>query len=155
MGYKDEGADWQACGVAQVGVVVGVGAGLYIFEFRSKVANTRAKYTFLSVGFGLGGSLGGGVAPSPVDVAKNRLPEIWSDVKCSRPFSLEDLNHSYGVLETIGAAGAIGYYATRISAGWATKLFDQQVTSGWGTGVGIIGAVLSGVWTGWQMSDYY
>lgn len=155
MGYKDEAVDWQACGVAQVGFVAGVGAGLYCFEFRSKAANSRAVFTFLSVGFGVGGSLGGGTAPSPTDVAKNRLPEIWSDLKCSRPFSLEDLNHSYGVLETIGAAGAIGYYATRISSGWATKLFNQQVTSGWGTGVGAMGAVLSGVWTGWQINNYY
>ncbi len=50
MGYTSKAADWEACGVAQVGLVAGVGAGLYLFEFRSKAASARAKYTFLAVG---------------------------------------------------------------------------------------------------------
>ncbi|MEP7076690.1 MAG: hypothetical protein ABI878_12865 [Acidobacteriota bacterium] len=83
------------------------------------------------------------------------MPDLWSDLACSRPFSLQDLNHSYGAVETAGAAGALGYYLTRISAGWATKLFDRQSTSGWGTGVGLIGAVLAGMWNAGGIGAYY
>ncbi len=155
MGYKDKANDWQACGVAQVGVVAGVGAGLYLFEFRSISANARAKYTLLSVGIGLGGSMGGGVAPSPSDVVHNRMPELFSSIKCLRPFSCEDLNHSFAGMKTLSITGGIGYSNTLISAGFFDRLFYEQDVSGWGTGVGIVGAKLEGVWTGWSLNEYF
>ena len=155
MGYTDKAADWEACGVAQVGVVVGVGAGLYLFEFRSKSANARAIYSFLSVGIGLGGSLGGGTAPSPSDVVTNSQSSPFSALRCRRPFSCEDLNHSFAEMKTLGIGGGYGYSATLISAGYFDRLFYEQDVSGWGTGVGITGAKLEGVWTGWRLNDYY
>lgn len=154
MGYTNKAADWQVCGIAQVGVVVGVGAGLYLFEFRSKAANTQAIFSFLSVGIGLGGSLGGGVGPSPSDVVFNRRPELYSSIKCLRPFSLEDLNHSFAEMKTLSITAAYGYSNVLISAGYFTRLFYEQDASGWGTGVGIVGAKLEGVWTGWSMREY-
>ncbi|MEP7076689.1 MAG: hypothetical protein ABI878_12860 [Acidobacteriota bacterium] len=54
MGYSDEASDWQACGVAQAGAVVGVGAGIFVYEFRSKSADIRAKLFFAAVGVGAG-----------------------------------------------------------------------------------------------------
>ncbi len=155
MGYTDKAADWQACGIAQVGVVVGVGAGLYLFEFRSKAAHARATYTFLSVGIGLGGSLGGGVAPSPKDVALNQTPELFSPIKCLRPFSCEDLNHSFAGMKVLSIGAALSYSIVIISAGFFDRLFYEQEVSGWGTGVGVVGAKLEGVWTGWSLNDYY
>ncbi|RWP39326.1 hypothetical protein [Mesorhizobium sp.] len=59
--------DWQCVGVAQVAGADILGAGLYLFEFRSSAANFRGKYVFAGGGLGAGGSLGGGAGgPSPL-----------------------------------------------------------------------------------------
>jgi hypothetical protein len=71
MGKSTKTNDWQRCGVAQVGAAAGPALGIYCFEFRSKNANFRGVYLFVGAGAGLGGSLGGAAAPSPVDVVKN------------------------------------------------------------------------------------
>jgi hypothetical protein len=48
--------DWEVQGVAQAGYVDIVGAGVYMFVFRSKLANCRAPYVFAGGALGLGGS---------------------------------------------------------------------------------------------------
>jgi hypothetical protein len=147
MSINTEAFDWEACGVAQAGGVCGLGAGIFLYEFRSRIANFRGTYLLTGLAIGLGGSLGGGVAPSPWNVATNTQPNLWSSINCTRPFSGDDLDTCYGSVETVGAAGALGYFLTRISGGYGIRLFDRQNVSGWGTGVGVIGAILPGMWT--------
>lgn len=57
-------ADWQCVGIAQVGGAVGLAGEISCFEFRSETADFRGKYLLIGGGLGLGGNLGGGVAPS-------------------------------------------------------------------------------------------
>jgi hypothetical protein len=138
--------DWQVVGVAQVGGVVVVGAAIYLFEFRSLVANCRVTFLFIGAALGGGGDLGGGAGPSPDSVIHNTNPDLWTSISCTRPFSASDLDVSYGALSTLGAAGAYGYFLTGISAGLVDNLFDSQDVSGWGTGVGAVGAIMAGLW---------
>jgi hypothetical protein len=138
--------DWQAVGIAQAGGADIVGAGIYCFNFRSLSANFSGTYLFIGAGVGLGGSLGGGTAPSPSQFVSKAYPNLYSPIKCRRPFSGDDLDMSYAVLETLQVQVAYGYSLTHISAGWVDKLFASQDASGWGTGVGAGGAVLVGIW---------
>ncbi len=147
--------DWQAVGIAQAGGARFVGAGIYCFEFRSLSANFRGKYLFVGAGVGLGGSLGGGAGPSPIDFISNNVPDMWTPLACIRPFSGDDLNIKYAVLSTLGAAGSYGYYLTEITAGWSDQLFRSENVSGWGTGVGGIGAMLVGIWKHIGSTGYY
>lgn len=80
---------------------------------------------------------------------------MWTRIKCKRPFSAHDLNWSYGALSTLGAAGAYGYYLLGIAAGLTDTLFEDQDVSGWGTGVGAIGAIMVGTWKMVGSSDSY
>jgi len=154
MSSSAAGNDWQAVGIAQAGGVYVVGGGIYCFEFRSLSGNFRGQYLFIGGALGFGGSLGGGSGPSPGDFISNTYPDLWSPIKCKRPFSGDDLNWAYAALSTLGAAGAYGYALTGISAGLVDPLFDSQEVSGWGTGVGLIGAILIGVWKQFGSSDY-
>jgi hypothetical protein len=155
MSTTATGNDWQAVGVAQVGGARIVGGGIYCFEFRSLSADFRGKYLFLGAGVGAGGSLGGGSAPGPGDFITNSKPDLWSKIKCKRPFSGDDLDLAYAALSTLAVEGAYGYALTGISAGLIDPLFDSQDVSGWGTGVGVIGAILVGVWKRIGSSAYY
>lgn len=138
--------DWEVCSVAQVGAAGGLAAGLYLYRFRSKKADFLGDYLFVGGGGGAGGSMGGGSGPSPVDVARNRLPNLWTSITCHREFSGDDLNWAYASLSTLAAAGAYGYALTAIRAGAIDTLFKGVNVSGWGTGVGVIGATMVGVW---------
>lgn len=138
--------DWEACGIASMGGAAGGGAGVYFFEFRSKKADCRASFILTAGGVGAGGSLGGAVAPSPVDVAKNRMPELFSALKCLRSFSCDYLDWSYGGLYGVGVAGAYGYSMAKISAGLFPRLFLDQDVSGWSIGVGITAVSFRGTW---------
>lgn len=147
--------DWEVQGVAQVGGVDVVGAGLFMFEFRSKHANFRGPYVFGGGALGLGGSLGGGSGPSPADVATNTQPNAWTAIKCTRDFSAEDLNWAYAALSVLGAGAAYGYSLLGISAGLTDELFRDIDVSGWGTGVGAVGAIMVGVWKQMGGGNYY
>lgn len=156
MSANQSSADWSCVGVAQVGGGFGVAAGIYCFEFRSLSANFRGTYLFVGGGLGVGGSLGGGVAPSPGDfVNHDQVPDLWTPLVCRRPFSGDDLDKAYAALTTLGVGAAYGYAVTSISAGWVDPLFTDQNVSGWGTGVGVAGAMMPGVWIRIGMSDYY
>jgi hypothetical protein len=139
-------ADWQCVGIAQVGGAVGLAAGIYCFDFRSQSADFRGTYLFIGGGLGLGGSLGGGMAPSPGDFIHNTPPDVWTSLQVQRPFSGSELDLAYASISSLGAAGAYGYTLMSITAGWADPLFTTQNVSGWGTGVGVSGAMLIGVW---------
>ena len=147
--------DWQCCGVAQVGAAAGPAAGIYCFEYRSKNADFRGVYLFLGGGGGLGGSLGGAVAPSPGDVINNRLPDLWSSLRCTRPFSSDDLHLSYAAMSSAGVSACYGYSLVGISAGLITELFKSQEVSGWGIGVGASASILIGSWIRIGSGGYY
>lgn len=147
--------DWECVGVAQVGGAVVIAAGVYCFEFRSRAADVRGQYLFVGGGLGLGGSLGGGAAPGPGDFVSNHVPDLWTALECRQPFSADDLHLAYAALSTLGAAGAYGYFVTRITAGWANPLFAEQDVSGWGTGVGVVGAMMPGIWLRIGLTAYY
>src|SRR5262245_31175717 len=78
---------------------------------------TKTDFLFAAAGIGFGGSLGSGSGPSPADVVYNRLPDVWTPLKCLSRFCCDDLDWSSGTLVSIGAAGAYGYSKTIISAG--------------------------------------
>lgn len=152
---EDRAADWQAVGIAQVGGAVGIAGGIACFDFRSKSADFRGTYLFVGGGIGLGGSLGGGVAPSPGDFIHNTPPDVWSALDVQRPFSGKDLDFAYASISSLGVGAAYGYTLMSITAGWADPLFTAQNVSGWGTGVGIAGAMLIGVWKLIGENTYY
>lgn len=148
-------ADWQCVGVAQAGGAVGLAAEIACFEFRSASADFRGKYLLIGGGLGLGGNLGGGVAPSPGDFVDNALPDLWTSLEVRRPFTATDLDLAYASATSLGAAAAYGYTLMSLTAGWMDPLFTAQDVSGWGTGVGISGVMLVGVWKLIGESSYY
>jgi hypothetical protein len=146
MATNVNASDWEAQGVAQVGVAVGVGGALYLFVFRSRYADCRAPFLFIGAGVGIGGNMGSGTAPSPSDIVQNVSPNMWSSIPCTRPFAASDLDVSYGALSTISVSVGLGYAGLGISAGLVDNLFDSANVSGWGTGVGAVGASMVGLW---------
>jgi hypothetical protein len=156
MGQFKKGDDWEACGIAQVGVGAGAAGGVYFFDFRSKKADCHAHFILTAAGLGGGGSLGGAVAPSPLDVIKNRVPELFSPLKCLRPFACDDLDWSSGAILSVGAGAMVGYSLAQISAGAVPQLFEHQDVSGWGIGMGATGVSLVGMWTQLgESTNYY
>jgi hypothetical protein len=155
MSTSAKAEDWQCCGVAQVGAAAGPAAGIYCFEYRSLSADFRGVYLFVGAGGGAGGSMGGAVAPSPGDVINNRLPDLWTPIKCKRPFSSDELDMSYAALSTAGVGAAYGYSLCGISAGLIKVLFTSQNVSGFGISVGASAAVLMGSWIRIGSSGYY
>ena len=155
MASNSKATDWQACGVATVGGVRIVGAGIWLFEFRSRIADFRGSYILSAGSLGLGGSLGGGAGPSPVDVISNSKPDLWTSLKCARAFSADDLNWAYGALSCLSVSAAYGYSLMGISAGLLDSLFDSQDVSGWGTGVGATANISVGAWKRLDGKSYY
>jgi hypothetical protein len=141
-----KGRDWEVCGVAGVGGASELALGSSMWMFRSQMANCLVKFVFVGAGVGGGGDLGGAGAPSPTDVARGTASSSWTRLQCNCPFSVQDLNWASGRITSLGAAFAYGYSACFISAGSFPSLFNSQDVSGWGTGVGLSGSLLLGVW---------
>jgi hypothetical protein len=142
-----KGSDWEVTSIAQVGGVVGIGAGIYCFDFKSKEANNHSTFILVGGALGFGGSMGGGVTPSPSDfISNNGTIDLYSRIKCSRPFSSDDLDKSYAALSVLGFNAAYGYSLMGISSGLFPENFKDVDVSGWGTGVGSVGAIMIGVW---------
>jgi len=154
-GDSAKATDWEVCGVAQAGGAVGVAVGTSVWQFRSALANRQANYNFTGAGLGLGGDLGGAGAPSPVDVAKNQQPNLWTQLQCDTAFSLNDLNGSSGRITSAGAGFALGYSIVYISAGTFPSLFHSQNVSGWSVGVGANASVMVGMWNQMGASSQY
>ncbi|MGD0186230.1 MAG: hypothetical protein ABSC25_13400 [Roseiarcus sp.] len=140
------GSDWRACGVASIGGAVVVGAQVIFFEFRSRAANCRATFLLIGGGLGIGGDLGGATAPDPSSIVHNQNPDLWTNLKCDKPFSANDLDLAYAAMSGITVSGAYGYSLQGVSAGLVTSLFTDQDVSGWCVGVGASATMMVGVW---------
>jgi hypothetical protein len=149
------GSDWQCVGVVSMGGAVGLGGQLCFYEFRSQAANCRATFIFVGAGIGLGGDLGGAVAPDPSSVIHNQQPDLWAALKCERPFSANDLNWSYAAMSGINVEATYGYSLCGISAGLVDPLFTDQNVSGWNVGVGATASIMVGVWKRLGTSSAY
>ena len=134
------------------------GGGIYLYEFRSRLANFRGVYLFIGAGLAAGGGFGGTTAPSPSDVIHNTQSNLWSPVRGERSFSANDLDTSFGRITTAGVSPTYGYSLTYISAGVFPSLFSSQDVSGWGAGLAAGGSTMVGLWqrmnSGGQ-SNYY
>jgi len=157
MGFNDIGDDWQACGVASASVGAAIGGSFGFWEFRSKDANCRATFVFGAVGFGVGfnGSLGGGVAPSPSDVAHGTVSDPFADLNCSRKFAAHDLDWTLGQMSNLAASACYGYQSTTIAAGKSPELFSASDVSGWSTGIALSGSAQWGLWKMLSCTHYY
>jgi hypothetical protein len=151
MSQHTQANDWQIAIICQMGGAVGTGGGIFFADVRSVKAQTRAPFVFIGGGFGFGGSMGGGGGPSPADVVRNHVPDMYTNIPCKMRFSVDNLDCCSGKIVSLGAAGAYGYTSVRISAGIMPTLFESVNCSGWGTGVGISGSVLVGIWK--QLGD--
>jgi hypothetical protein len=146
MSQHTTARDWEAAGIVTMGGADGAALAVMFFDFRSLSARTRAPFLFIGGGLGFGGSLGGGSGPSPLDVIRNKVPDMYTPIKCLTKFSVDDLDCSSARVTAIGVAGGYGYTSMRISAGIVRQLFSSADVSGWNTGVGISGSTLVGVW---------
>jgi hypothetical protein len=157
MGYYTQADDWEIQGVCQVGFGVGAAGGAWLFEVSSSEADYDGFYFFAGLGFGLGGSLGGGTIPMSSIIRQlqgarsNALQDhedAWTELSCENTFSASDLNLAMGRLTTASAGFAVGYGLVYISAGAFPRktLFLSQSVGGWGTGVGAVGATTVGIW---------
>jgi hypothetical protein len=146
--------DWQACGVLSLAGSDGIGGGLFIFDFFSAKANLTARFTFKGGGVGLGGkyngeSWGGDASGTamPADVGSFGP---WSSIKCSKEFSVWDLNGAWGRLTTLsgGIGLTFGFVYITAAPPWSifTNYFASQNVGGFGTGIGVTGLILVGNW---------
>jgi hypothetical protein len=143
--------DWEIAIICQMGAAGGGAAGLFFADVRSKKAQTRAPFIFIGGGLGFGGSMGGGGGPSPADVVRNHVPDMYTSIPSKVRFSVDNLDCASGKIISLGAAGAYGYSYVSISAGMLPPLFESVNCSGWGTGVGISGSMIVGIWK--QLGD--
>ncbi|CAN5684892.1 hypothetical protein BH24ACI3_BH24ACI3_00530 [soil metagenome] len=152
MNRSTKASDWEVVSVAQLGGAAGLGGGAFGFSFYSENVSSEASVFFLGGGAGIGGSAGGASIPfrSASEQARrirkgNRLGPNprrtgYDRINCLRPFSLSDLDYSFGNLISVGAALAVGFSLTQISAmNTDGSLFDGEV------GVGAVAGVGAGV----------
>jgi hypothetical protein len=153
MSQHTQSNDWEIAIICQMGGASGSAAGIFFADVRSVKAMTRAPFIFIGGGFGFGGSMGGGGGPSPADVVRNHVPDMYTKIPNvgGVRWSVDNLDCASGKIVSLGAAFAYGYSLVRISAGMLPPLFESVPCSGWGTGVGANGSVLVGMWK--QLGD--
>lgn len=139
MSISTKANDWEVTCVMQGGGGAVVGAMGFIFLFSSKKAKIN-KREFLFVGGGLGaGGTANGASMTPNQMTK---------IKCSRPFSILDLNNSTGRISTAGAGFVAGGGGMAITAfEWFDgSLFSSQALHGFSWGTGASAFILAGLW---------
>ncbi len=100
----------------------------------------------MGYGLGMGGSANGGSMPSPQDILRNRMPNLYTRIQCDRFFSLNDLHRSGGRISSIGAGVVLGYGAAYISAGLWDPCFTSQGVTGLSISTGAAALCLAGLW---------
>jgi hypothetical protein len=142
MGLSTQATDWQVCGVIQGAAAVAVGGGVYVFDFYSQTADICGRFMLIGGGIGVGGNASGTALPlagfSP-----------WTSIEVSNAFSLSELNHCVGSIQSLSIGVAVQYGAAFISAQpmWSRQpYFDKQNVGGFGTGLGAGGVMFVGGW---------
>jgi len=115
---------------------------------RSREAAIHAHpFIFTGYGLGFGGSIGGAVLPSPIDIVQGAKPNLYTKIRVDMAFSIDDLNCSGGRLSTMGAGFAIGGGVVVVSAfNFSRVMFNSQETYGFTAGVGASAMVVAGIW---------
>jgi hypothetical protein len=144
MGYRTKADDWEVAGIMSVGGGVGIGGGVWLFEFESSWADCRAVFAFGGLGAAAGG-LGGVSAPDFTGQGSGGL--VWSKVGCLKKFSAADLNYAGGTVKIGGIGVMAGYGLVWISAStFGGFLFSLQPCHGATFGVSTVAAATLGVW---------
>jgi hypothetical protein len=151
MSQHTQANDWEIAIICQMGGAGGGAAGIFFADVRSVKAMTRAPFIFIGGGFGFGGSMGGGGGPSPADVVRNHVPDMYTKLPGNVRWSVDNLDCASGKISSMGVGFAYGYSCVRISAGMFPVLFSDVNCNGWGTGFGASGSVLVGMWK--QLGD--
>lgn len=151
MSQHTQAKDWEIAIICQMGGAEGTGGGIFFADVRSVKAQTRSAFLFLGGGFGFGGSIGGGGGPSPADVVRNHVPDMYNKIPSKVRFSVDDLDCASGKITLMGVAAAYGYSCIRIGAGMFPVLFTDVNCNGWGTGVGYGASIFVGMWK--QLGD--
>jgi hypothetical protein len=151
MSQHTQSNDWEIALICSMGAVEGTGGGIIFADVRSVKAFTRAAFIFIGGGFGFGGSIGSGGGPSPADVARNHVPDMYTKLPTDMRWSVDDLDCTSGKILSMGAALSYGYSIVRIGAGIMPVLFSGVDCNGWGTGFGASGYFLPGMWK--QLGD--
>jgi hypothetical protein len=115
--------DWEVLGFYRTGAGLGFGAGVWVFQFRSRQAGVDTSVIYAGQGVGLTGNFFGIVIPDDLgQIAYTRL-------YCPQPgFSLNDLNGSDGDLLMFGFSAIVGKSGFQISANKSgNRLFYKQV----------------------------
>lgn len=143
MALETLASDWEFAGICQIGGAAGLGAGGFMFEFRSATANMREEVFFVGGGIGLGGNVGGAGAP---DFSTGEMS--FSSIECDNPFSLIGLHNAGGRLTSGGAAVIVGLGITYISAfTFRESFFHSQGGFGFSAGgFGAGGYTFAGLW---------
>lgn len=142
--------DWQVSGLAQTGGGSGLAGGVWFFAFYSPSAKLTEYFGYLGGGVGVGANIGGVGLPYPSDLGKGLS---YSPIKCERPFSVVDLNHSGGRVSMLGAGLVAGLSSCVISAfNFSGELFSGQECSGMSIGVGACGISTVGFWASVTLS---
>jgi hypothetical protein len=133
MASGDRATDWQACMIFNVGAGAGIAAGDYVFDFYSATVGAAGRFKFYGVGIGVGGNLSGGNLPvtfGPIGP--------WSSINCDRPFSIWDLNGSWGRLGagSVGAGVTLGPMYITAAKPFFHSWFHSQNVGGFGLGAG-------------------
>lgn len=136
--------DWQACMILSIAGGAGIAAGTYRFDFYSPTAGLGARFKFVGMGVGEGGDLSGTALPAQLGPFGP-----WSSIDCDRPFSVWDLNGSWGRLSSVNVGMGVGLGPAYITAAkpFLRSWFHSQNVGGFGTGgVGASGELLIGRW---------
>ncbi len=146
--------DWQVAGFGSLSAAEGLGGGVWLFKFKSETAGyARPDFLFAFVGAGSGLGLDfskllklGGAIAKAVKLGGNlSTSEIsYSPITVRKPFGMEDLDFTFGVLATAGA-GIVekGYSATVISA---RPYFNRELSIGPQLALGAGAMIVMGYW---------
>lgn len=158
MSRTTKASDWQASGGIDAQAGFGIAGGVSLFVFSSSEARFKGIFAFAGVGFGGGLNLSAVMKLGSAKLLK--AYEILGDpagiafpgeaparLSCDRPFSVSDLDCSFGFLASGGLAAIVGYQWTCITArGWNSSYFTNQPCFGKQINIGasVINAV--GAW---------
>lgn len=142
MDFSIKASDWRVCLIATIGGGLVVAAGAYFMDFYSPTAGSdaSARFRFYGIGFGLGGNLSGFALPGIV-------PDIWSDIQCTRAFSIWELNGATGAIGNAGVGVGASFGQTNMMANLGPDtLFDCDGDFGLSGGFGAGASGLQGTY---------